>query len=543
MINKQEIYYQVANRKYIEEEYGKTQWIQVSGHACINGASAGYWCVLVDINSVDVVYNNHAWDVHIGCGGPGFEGSGKTYEYHSNLLDNGFEPLLYYRDFYGIKKPCIELTQEFVLLNNLYFDQQERKYYSILEDGRVEEAVRIKDEDSYFINLSYLSRYAAAKQMAVILYYDIRTEFKESVNSLGVKDFTYEYKTQNVFYQVWGGNLSGLSGLEAFSVLMGKKIIYPRSIETCGYWPYEKKREYIDFVIGVDENGNEKLFTCNPDKLSNSFGKKPDAPDYFTPVFFKREILQKYLSHPELYNVRDGYLECKYLWRIEIDNHHENIISAYLGDLGRDLPESEYLYWKSYNIVSDEGISETTFKRDFLCIAAESNMIEHVFKEHFIQMNDFWNTKFGWPLFLPLAGDDQYNFDLLRTPLTESQEEFDGLVLSLVKVIIESLNEKKLQEEFSDCKELKGIGKLEKWLQSNGRSNYEDHIKFLRSLQDLRSKGTGHRKGEGYAKIAASFGIGDKSLKDVFGDILQSADAFLIYMSSIANENNTFAKQ
>ena len=53
MANKQEIYYQTANRKYIEEQYGKTPWVQVSGHQSINDADAEYWCGLVDINSVD----------------------------------------------------------------------------------------------------------------------------------------------------------------------------------------------------------------------------------------------------------------------------------------------------------------------------------------------------------------------------------------------------------------------------------------------------------------------------------------------------------
>lgn len=535
MDKSKEIYYQMANRKYIEENYGRTQWVQISGHENLNDADAAYWCALVDLNYVESVFRDHGWDVHIGSGGPGFEGIGNSYDYHGSLLNEGFEALLYYRDFYGVKKPYIELAQEFVLLNNLYYDESKRIYYSVLDDGRSEEVVRIKDQDNFFISLSYLTRYAAAKQMAVILYYDVRTKFDESMNILGVTEFSDGYKDKNVFYQIWGGDLNNFRGMAAFSVLMGKKILYPRPVDTCGYWPYEREEEYIDFIIGLDENGDKKTFTCNPDMLANYFGKNPNAPHYLTPVFFKREVLQKYISHPELYRIRDGYLECGYLWGIEIDNHHKDCISAYLGDLGRDLPESERLYWKSYNIVSDEGLSETSFKRDFLCVSAESNMIEHVFKEHYIKINDEWNNKFGWPLFLPLAEDDQYNFDLLRIPLTESQDEFDGLVLSLVKVIIDSLNEKKIQESIEGEKDLKGIGKLEKWLQISGRTDYDEHTKFLRNLQDLRSKGTGHRKGTGYDKIASSFGVGNKDLREVFEDIMHSADEFLTYMASFCN--------
>ena len=77
---------------------------------------------------------------------------------------------------------------------------RQRIYYSVLDDGRSEEVVRIKDQDNFFIILSYLTRYAAAKQMAVILYYDVRTKFDESMNILGVTEFSDGYKDKNVFY-------------------------------------------------------------------------------------------------------------------------------------------------------------------------------------------------------------------------------------------------------------------------------------------------------------------------------------------------------
>ncbi|MBO7127200.1 hypothetical protein J6W78_06605 [bacterium] len=536
MENKSNAYYQIANRKFIEKEYGeygKSLWVQISGHKDLNGADALFWCVLVEKNNVDVVFRDHSWDVPIGEGGPGFIDDGDNVKYRSNKLGDEFEPLLYYREFYGIKKPVNELSQEFILLNNIYFDEQKKAYCTILENGTTEEVVRVIGENTFLIKLSYLTRYAAAKQMAAVLFYDIRTNFDVDTKELGVKKFSDEHKDKNVFYQVYGGNLEVIPK-NAFSVLTGKKIIYPGPVETCGYWPFEKEKEFVEFLIGIDENGNEKSFTCNPDKLANYFGNNRGAPLYLTPVFFKREVLLKYISKPDLYSIDDGYLRCNGLWGIAIDNDHKDCISVYLGDLGRDLPESEMLYWKSFNIVSDEGVSVTSFKRDFLGIPADSDMIDHKFKGHYIETNEAWNRKFGWPLFVPLTNDDQHNFDTLRIPLTEeSQPEFDGLILSLVKVLIDSLNEKKFQENIESEKDLKGIGKLEKWLERSGYNDFKTHIKFLRNLQELRSKGTGHRKGNGYNKIASSFGVGDKKLKEVFEDILSKADAFLIYMNNL----------
>ena len=531
MANRSDIYYQTDNRKFIENEYGKSLWVPISGHEELNGADAHFWCVLVKKNKVKRVFKNSDWDVRYDQDdvGPGFNGK----KYCSNLLlRDGFESLLYYREFDDIHKPFVELSQEFVLLNKLYFDEQKKAYYAILKDGTAEEVVRVNKGDTFFINLAYLTRYAAAKQMAVVLFYNIEMKFDVATTELGVEEFSDEHKDKNVFYQIWGGDSDLTMPKIALSVLTGKKIIYPRPVETCGYGPFEKEEEFEDFVIGLDENCNKKSFTCNPKKLADN---NPGAPHYLTPVFFKREVLQKYISQPNLYSIRDGYLECNGLWGIEIDNHHKDAISVYLGDLGRDLPESERLYWKSFNIVSDEGISATSFKRDFLCIPADSDMIDHKFKKHYIQTNEAWNSYFGWPLFLPLTKDDQHNFDTLRIPLAEeSQDEFDGLVLSLVKVLIDSLNEKKFQENIESEKDLKGIGKLEKWLMISGHIDFEVHIKFLRNLQELRSQGTGHRKGKGYDKIASYFGVGNKKLKDVFEDILEKADAFLMYMNEIA---------
>lgn len=40
MENRSDIYYQIANRKFIENEYGKSLWVQISGHKELNGADA-----------------------------------------------------------------------------------------------------------------------------------------------------------------------------------------------------------------------------------------------------------------------------------------------------------------------------------------------------------------------------------------------------------------------------------------------------------------------------------------------------------------------
>lgn len=506
----QDLYYQTKNREFIQNEFGKTNWIQVGGSRELNGADATFWCALIDKNSVNNVFKKIDFDIPIG----------DSYE-----CQNGLEPLLYKRDFFEIKESYTEISQEFILFNNLYYDEKASKYFAILDNSELDEAVRIENKNNFFINLKYLVKYAAHKQMVVILNFDIMMKFDNRIPECNLDKFP-EHKNENVFYKIWWGNYDCIGG--SYSKLMGKKLIYPK--------PVEKKEEFIEFIIGLDENGNEKTFTCNPDELANDFGLNPKAPHYLTPVFFKREVLQKYTSEP--YNIEDGYLRCESLWGIEMDNHHKDLVSIYLGDIGRDLPESERMYWRSFNCVSDCGISEVSHKRDFLSEFTDSNMIEHKFHQHYIDTNDTWNKSFGWSLFLPLHKNDQYNFNSLWLPITKSQSEFDRLVLSLVKVLIDSLNEKQIKGTIGSKENITGsINLLEKWLEYNSCTGYEEHIQFLRNLQKLRSNGTGHRKGKDYEKISASFQSNNNDFRDIFESILIKSDEFLNYMHKIALSN------
>lgn len=131
---------------------------------------------------------------------------------------------------------------------------------------------------------------------------------------------------------------------------------------------------------------------------------------------------------------------------------------------------------------------------------------------------------------MPLSRDDQYNLTQIRIPLGDSQPEFDQLVLALVKVLIDSLNEKELIVAGNDNANIKGISKLEKWIQTNKGSGYEEHIMFLRDLYKLRSTGSGHRKGKEYDKISNKFSLSERSKKDSFETILQKSNNFLKYL-------------
>jgi len=251
-------------------------------------------------------------------------------------------------------------------------------------------------------------------------------------------------------------------------------------------------------------------------------------------VHFRKQVLDKYYQEPSKYSVEDSVLSCGYLWGLNIDNHHDDKVCVWLGDIGRYLPYTEQLHWRAHNIPPEGGVSKTYFKRQILAEFTDSDRPEHLFRQRYQDLQKVCKEYLGWQLLLPLETSDEYHFQCLRIPATDEQRDFDALVLSLTKILIDSLNEKCLNTLLPDNQEadLKGsIARLEAVFSSRDVEGTADCISFLRKLQNLRSSSAAHRKGRSYQKIAKDFGIESHSLRDVFTKILWQALDVLAYFT------------
>ncbi len=314
-------------------------------------------------------------------------------------------------------------------------------------------------------------------------------------------------------------------------VVGGKKYVLP---DPTPLDDQPNKEHFQKFIIGIDSTGKPMRHTCDPDRLANFFGANPDAPQYLTPVFFRAEVLSKYHADPAKYSVEDGYLRCGGLWGLRMDNDHADYVVVWLGDLGRDLSENERNYWLSFNI-SPEGrkISLTNFKRAFMAEPTDPARPDLVFKHEYKKFNGDFRDRYGWEFFLPLHVDDEHFFTGLRLPSKDNQAEFDSQLLALTKVLVDSINERMIAKDLATLtKDDKGITKLEKWFSERGLKDYDSHIKFLRVLQDLRSKSAAHRKGSNYDTLVADLQIADEGQQRVFFVILSSACGLIRYLNA-----------
>lgn len=507
------------------DNLGKGEWITIYRSKESKEERVGFYCALIAEDQVKRSLSDPSWDLQIGKGYPCHwykNENGVETSTYSRFSNEGIEPLVILRDFYDIKNSYWEVSEEFRHYFKLFEDRQNNKYIYIDDNGDDVDVVLMGDKEIK-IKARFLKEFLTVKTMELSLSFDFNRFSEKTIEEINIKEY-HEHKIGNDFVYSIGArkwDALGDETIKTHGFLMGKKLIKGLT----DYKPSLTNRDeikYEEFIIGTDNDGKEKHFTCDENKLANYFGKNPEAPHYLTPVFFRKEVLRKYYDAPKKYSVDDNSISCCSLWSLRLDNNHPEHIMVFLGDLGR-LHQREQLYWKSFNISYSGGISRVTRKRAFEGEFADPEKGDLLFKYKYEIFQTKWYKKYGWHFFCPLSEQDSHHYKSLRIPLTNEQLEFDQQVLSLTKIFIDSLNEKELCKNICINKvNAKGIDKLEAYLVSK-HINIPDVITYIRNLQELRSTGVAHLKGGKYEKIKNSFDIDKHELSIVFETILAKA--------------------
>ena len=505
------------------------------------------YCALVPTTQIEDCLGYPTWDLAHGDGLPGAsryhqEGNETVTEYLRFGVGSGVEPLVIDRMFHGMRPEYKELSEEFRLFHNLYHERNEDKYIKTDRSGN-EHLIATIEPDHVEIRLLELRQFLAIKEMHLSIQFDYREYSVHTLKELRVNAGGCDSRDGLLSWGLHYGDLRGIRNHRSFSRLLGKRLISPLPKEKSGFWGFaiEEPKKYTDFIIAVNEDGDEITHTSDPNLLADYFGANPSSPHYLTPVHFLMEVLDRYYEKPGKYTVRDGMLRCGGLWCMAIDNHQDNQVCAWLGDLGRDLPYEEQLHWRSHNILPTGNMSKTFVGRQLLCQSTSSRQPEHEFQRLYDELSVECNNMLGWRLLLPLAGADIHCLQAIRIPSGNEQRDFDDLVLGLTKVLVDSLNERALNLLLrgQTRERMKGsIARLEGVLIAQGISGHEKHIEFLRKLQGLRSSGAAHRKGKNYRKVAEEFSIDSQSLQTVSRGMLGRAIEVLQYLTSTVRSGN-----
>ncbi|TDO04841.1 hypothetical protein [Sunxiuqinia elliptica] len=521
----------------LKQKFINNGWITVSDEHM--------FCALADNDSTEKALTDYCWELRPCETSPEeWDATDDDFDWdrfipYTKISDGEFEPLIYHRELHT-RVSYRELSEDFIHFHNLHLisiSSTNKKYISIDSNGDEEDCV-VFDGMSVKIRIRLVREYLYAKQKNLLIFIDRMHHSKLTYAELGItpeqnvivkeQDFIYNYSNTPE-----GHGLS-MTGDKSTGWVVGKCVLrYSKP-------NIKKGASYEDFIIATDEDGEPALYTCEETKLRNGFGANPDAPDTLTPIYFKKEVLDKYYSSPDKYLVDDGYLHCGDLWGLRIDNNREDYVIVMLYELSHLHPK-EQQYWKGYNVAPplNTGLSGTSFVRWICGNFSNPTSPDLKFKYQFAQINKEWEKQLGWKLFLPLVKEDQHRFETLHSLTKDNNDqEFDEQVLSIVKITIDSFNQKELvknidesnpdiisflkKKQKASVKDITtGIDKFEIFLLNNN-FKLDDLLLFLRKTYALRSFDVAHRKSSDKSKretITEYFNLSGSTKKEVLNSI------------------------
>ena len=534
-------------REKIIPNLGNSEWITVYQTLKVGDSERlDRYSGLVPNDRIAMSMSNEDWEIREGSGLPCFqwetdvETGLRLPEYDRyGWPSNKVEPLVIVRSFYGLEQKAIEVSEEFRHFLNLYSSSRDTIHCKLDATGESIPVVRIQT-DRIDIRRKELRQFLAVKNMALTLYFD-RMQFSPyRLADWNMEETSELYATDNSIYRfnTLSYRWQASKMYQSLSRTWGKALLHGIPIDRIGQSPHYDSLDgqYEQFRIRLDINEEPIVFTCDPSRLANYFGRNPGAPHFLTPVFFRRSVIDKYVRQPSKYHVGDGILQCGDLWHLRIDNNHPEHVIVFLGDLGERLPFREQSHWKHHNVVSHGGLSDTSSRRWLQQEGAPASDSALRFQHSFKLLVNAWHQHFGWHLFKPLSEADFHHFRALRRPLSSEPSEFHEIMLSLSILLQDRIAMKdigKCISEFQPKDEngrRKGsISVLGEYLESEGFADATRYVEYLRMLQMLRSNsGTVHPRNEKeYKKAERFFALDSKSTIQVADDIFTTLTDFL----------------
>ncbi|HUC82971.1 MAG TPA: hypothetical protein VMR70_18830 [Flavisolibacter sp.] len=471
------------------------------------------FCCLVSPNLMASYKQNRDWVIE-----PGSEGKptvmstfvrGRWKSKYQTYADKGIEPFLFSRRFSHNREHYIDLSEEFVLYFHLYENgenKQKRTYYYVDDLGELEEVIRIVP-GRVTVKFKYLMEYLSVRKMHFAILFDFMR--LAPADQEGFMPLDQDFQTEKHYYNHYIRHMGfALDENPLQSWIHGKAFIHYDPAKSEQHH-FDRKDLYESYITGYDEKGDEILETC-----TNEPGKLLKL------VYFKKEVLDKYYNDPGKYEVDGWHVKSPFFY-LKIDNHHDDYVAVFLRELGM-IPHKEQLHWKRYNLPPQRGMSHAYYKTMIEGAWAEqSGTPDLFFKERYREFNEKWKAKFGWLFYKPLSKEDAHQFTALHIPTSNNVKSFCEQVLSLVKITVDSLNEKMLAQGTTLEEGDKGITKLEKFLEQRGYP-LPDMILFLRNLYSLRSGLLAHRFSESNAQVKKAmvyFGMGKDNYITVATDI------------------------
>lgn len=298
--------------------------------------------------------------------------------------------------------------------------------------------------------------------------------------------------------------------------LFGKYIIHgAKNTQFPRFLDDEATTEYPSFIIGLASDGKLISASCDPSQLSGYPSSSPNHPNKLEQVCFQSEVLQRYSTNPDKYQISDRSIACvingRTLWQLDISTNSDGLVEAYLGDLGSRLPHKELPYWKSFNIAPSGTPNPNRVLRDHFNIptdASDAPVLELM--SAFRKASENVKEQLGVSIWKEPDSHTLKKINTLAVPTVDNTEAFNNAMLALTKALADTLDGKQLRKLSKNTDEKIGSIQLAiSFFQSQGADT--SPFEYLKYVQDFRSGG-------GAAHRPNGKGDASKRLRRLLGD-------------------------
>lgn len=456
------------------------------------------FCALTDMDYIvnNQYLENYEWKFATDSFGKAGFGTYGTYEngelkeeifFFDGVTHDSFEYLIALRSFEKYDK-SVEINPKFIWYGNLVKGKE--GYYNPITD----ELIIKVSERKIVVQREYLKDFLCAYQKVCVVVCDHRRWFNSDDM---IKEQYSDIRGKNYFFTLNVSTCPGGSmGYKYYASIIGKAVIMPyKKPHHVDYKYFTEEEKYEQFIVDYDEDEDEAVyFTCNEKELANFFGTNPEAPHFLTPIYFKIQVLDRYKNDSRNYTITDSTISFLNEWSIPFNINKENIVSVWLGDLGR-IPYEEQQYWKAYNIPPKGGMDQKFIDRQLRNKWTDSSRIESKVVPALNKLNAIISEKYGDVIFKVLSDADKEIYNTFMLPTNYSMPEYQSFLMKLCKLTSESINVSLIKKIMGDelDENVKGsVLQLGMFLEFIGVDKARKISTSIKKVQDSRNKLAGH---------------------------------------------------
>lgn len=417
----------------------------------VHGASRAKFATLsalTQVDHVEEVLKDLNWDVQANSFDPRFyeEGGRIVYERGERAESRGgrwFWPLIRYRWYHDLATAYCEVIDEFVDYHELAPDVA--GWVQPLS-GRL--VVHRVAPTHLKVRRDALVDYLAARDLALVRFHDhFRWKCSSEVPVRQEADIRFTNARFKFITDAEPGRMFKCDEGQCWlGMAWGKDILRPAPEPQHRFYLFEKDRiqpqELPEYIVAEDGS------TMRP------VAHYGDAESPFlTPVFFKPEVLNRYLSDSRAFEV-DGYYirDNGGIWGLEYGRTTTGAVVVWLGDLAQSLPSTEHKYWKPYNVAPSGRMRDDFLKPQILGEWTESLDAAVRVRSARREANDVTSARFKAELFREPAAEQNHILSTLHVPLSNDRREFAQQVEQLALLIVDAMNADLLRRLLPDLR-------------------------------------------------------------------------------------------